>query len=72
MPGSCKSKTRHAGASGFSDSKNSAAELKTATRRPTEEMRLDSASRTRKSSSTTKTMGLSDFMKLPEELQPEG
>ena len=57
--GSCRSRTRQEGASGFSNSRNSAAEPNAATRNPTDEIRLHSASRTRGSSSTKKTMGLS-------------
>ena len=47
------------GASGFSNSKIPRAEPNAATRNPTEEIRLHSASRTRASSSTKKIMGLS-------------
>jgi hypothetical protein len=44
--------------------RNSVAEANTATSRPADARRLDSASRTRASSSTTKTTGLSRVMAL--------
>src|SRR5580693_3996137 len=59
MPGSRTSRTTQAGASGRSNSRNSVADPKVSTRKPTESSRLRIAVRAAESSSTTNTMGAS-------------